>query len=85
MANKAQLISELESTQALLDIIVQKRKQKVLVRWVLGILFYTAFWHLNWVRLLLWVAIPLELILLMLTILSYFRLKRKIEWLQQQL
>ncbi len=85
MTNRAELISELNSLQGLLDIMVNKRKKKIIVRWILGTIFYTSLWHLTWVKYLLWIAIPLELILLAITVFAYYKLNLKIKVIQSQL
>lgn len=85
MTKQAVLFTELETSQALLDIIVNKRKKKMFIRWFLGIVFYASFWDANWVRNLLWIAIPLELLLLAFTLYSYYRLKNKIKNIEGQL
>lgn len=85
MTKQAVLFTELETSQALLDIIVNKRKKKMFIRWFLGIVFYASFWDVNWVRNLLWITIPLELLLLAFTLYSYYRLKNKIKNIEGQL
>jgi len=85
MTSRAELLSELEATRGLLHEIVHKRKKKILVRWILGAIFYIAFWHIGWIRTLFWIGLVLELTLFAFTVWSYFRLKAKIRDIEEKL
>ncbi|MEO1626671.1 MAG: hypothetical protein AAFV25_16060 [Bacteroidota bacterium] len=78
MDDRATLISELVSKEALLHLILGKRKKKMMCRWALGIPFYYFLWHLSWVKVLFWIAVPMELGLLVFTLWSYRRLRLQI-------
>ena len=85
MKNKEALLSELANRKELLDIIVNNRKKKILVRWILGVIFYYLFWQIGWVYYLFWVGLLLELILFLITLISLFLLRTNIQSIQKEL
>ena len=60
--------------QGLYEITVSRRWKKMLIRWILGAGFFVWLWHLRWVRILFWISLPIELLLLAVTLLVYFKL-----------
>ena len=68
--------SDLLNTEVgLYEIVVARRWKKMLIRWVLGAVFFVALWHLKWVRVLFWISLPLELLLLLITLIVYYKLR----------
>ena len=79
MSNKQELLNELHTSQELLDLVVTKRRKKMLIRWGFGIIFYVSLWHLSWVRILFWIGLVMELILLAFTLSAYVKLRAKVK------
>lgn len=82
---REQLAAELVAAKEMQYAIFDKRKWKVLIRWVLGAIFYYILWDYSWARLMFWISVPLELILLLFSTLSYTRLSAKIKVLEDEL
>lgn len=80
-----ELIIELADAQNLYFEIITLRKRKMIVRWILGALFYYCFWGYTWVEYLFWIGLFSEMILLIFTLGVYFRLKSKIQLLEKQI
>ncbi len=85
MKDRTTLLAELDTAQALFDHIITNRKKKILIRWIIGILFYASLWQYAWIRTLFWIGLVLELLLLAFTLSAYFKLRAKIKRLHLEL
>ncbi|MEL6656391.1 MAG: hypothetical protein AAFR36_08095 [Bacteroidota bacterium] len=68
-----------DPASGLYEITVSRRWKKMLVRWILGAGFFIWLWYLSWVRILFWISLPIELFLLAITLLVYFKLRPKVQ------
>lgn len=78
METREGLNTKLEKYYGLLDIIVYKRKTKIIARLLLSIPFYYFLWHITWVRWMFWIGLPLEIVMSLGTVFFYFRLHNMI-------
>lgn len=85
MKTKEALLEKLRQYEDLMDIIVRKRKWKVIIRLLLSVPFYYFLWHITWIRYMFWISMPLEIVMLLLTIFFYFRLRDKIQETENEL